>query len=174
MNLYLRLLLLLLRLRWVPRRGVLDAARLSFRVWPNDCDFNMHMNNGRYLTFMDLGRLHLIAQAGLLGALWRRRWSPVLAAAEISYVRPLLPLQRFDLETRILSWDEKYFYLEQRFFAHGHVCAHALVKGLFVGRSGKVATAQALAEIGVDMAAPAMGEELRLWSELVNVKKQKH
>ena len=55
MNLYLRLLLLLLRIWRLPRRGVLDESRAAFHVLPNDCDINFHMNNGRYLSFMDLG-----------------------------------------------------------------------------------------------------------------------
>ena len=54
MNLYLRLILLLFRIQGLPRRGLFDASRVSFRVLPNDCDLNFHMNNGRYLTFMDL------------------------------------------------------------------------------------------------------------------------
>mgnify|MGYP003290859366 CR=1 FL=1 len=42
--------------RFLVRRGVLDDSRVCFRVLPNDCDVNLHMNNGRYWTIMDLGR----------------------------------------------------------------------------------------------------------------------
>ena len=66
MNLYLRLLFLLLGIWRLPPRGLLEASRAVFRVLPNDCDMNLHMNNGRYLSFMDLGRVHLMAQSGLL------------------------------------------------------------------------------------------------------------
>jgi acyl-CoA thioesterase FadM len=48
------------------RRGPLDLLGESvvrFRVWPGDLDFNLHMNNGRYLTLMGLGRLDLMARA---------------------------------------------------------------------------------------------------------------
>src|SRR6185503_3961101 len=34
-------------------------SNLSLRVWPNDLDLNIHVNNGRYLTLMDLGRMDL-------------------------------------------------------------------------------------------------------------------
>ena len=80
MNLYLRLLKLLFLLPFVRRRGLLDSGRIAYRVWPNDCDMNLHLNNGRYLTFMDLGRVHLLAQTGLLGKLLQNRWAPVLSA----------------------------------------------------------------------------------------------
>jgi hypothetical protein len=39
-----------------PRLGVLDECRVALRVWPNDLDSNLHMNNSRYLLAMDLGR----------------------------------------------------------------------------------------------------------------------
>ena len=65
MNLYLRLLWLLWRLRSVQRRGLFEESRVAFCVWPNDCDLNLHMNSGRYPTLMDLGRVHLTAQSGL-------------------------------------------------------------------------------------------------------------
>jgi acyl-CoA thioesterase FadM len=171
-NLYLRLLKLLLLLPFVRHRALLDAGRIAFRVWPNDCDMNLHLNNGRYLTFMDLGRVHLLVQIGLLGELWRRRWAPVLSAAEINFIRPLQPFQKFDLVTRLLTWDEKYFYMEQRFLAGGRLCAVALVKGLFLHRRERVESRTVLAALGIDSAAPDMPEVVRHWNDLANLKKQ--
>jgi len=172
MNLYLRLFLLLFRLIGLRRTGPLEESRVGFRVLPTDCDINLHMNNGRYLSFMDLGRLHLVAQIGLLGIILRKRWGAALGAAEINFIRPLAPFQRFELITRLVTWDEKYAYLEQRFEAGGVLCAHAFVKGLFVDRCGKISSAAVAAALGTNVAPPPMPEELRIWSELGNVKKQ--
>jgi acyl-CoA thioesterase FadM len=172
-NLYLRLVLLMLRAIGVRRRGVLDDSRVCFRVLPNDCDVNLHMNNGRYLSFMDLGRVHLLAQLGLLPIIFRNRWKPVLAAAEINFIRPLKPLQKFDLVTRVVTWDEKYVYMEQLFEARGELCAHAFVKGLFLGGAGRVGNASVLASLGYAGEAPAMPEELRIWSDLGSAKKHR-
>jgi acyl-CoA thioesterase FadM len=171
-NLYLRLFLLLLRLIGLRRTGLFEESRVGFRVLPTDCDVNLHMNNGRYLSFMDLGRLHLVAQIGLLGITLRRRWGAALGAAEINFIRPLAPFQKFELVTRLVTWDEKYAYLEQRFEARGMLCAHAFVKGLFVGRNGKVGSREVAAELGITGAPPPMPEELRIWAELGEVKKQ--
>lgn len=173
MNLYLRLLKLLLMLPFVRRQALFDAGRIAFRVWPNDCDINLHLNNGRYLTFMDLGRMHLLAQIGLLRELPRRRWAPVLSAAEISFIRPIQPFQKFVLVTRMLTWDEKYFYLEQRFEAGGQLCAVALVKGLFLHGRERVANRAVLTALQLDdMAAPDMPEIVRHWNDLATLKKQ--
>ena len=165
MNLYLRLLWLLWRLRSVQRRGLFEESRVRFCVWPNDCDLNLHMNNGRYLTFMDLGRVHLTAQSGLLSEALRRRWIPVLAAAEITYLRSLKPFQRFEVVTLLLTWDEKYVYLEQSFERDGEVCAHAYVKGLFLARGVRVPNAELLLAIGYGD-APPMPEAMRHWAAL--------
>jgi acyl-CoA thioesterase FadM len=172
MNLYLRLLRLLLLLPFTRRRSLLEAGRIRFRVWPTDCDMNFHMNNGRYLTFMDLGRVHLLAQIGLVGGLIRKRWTPVLSAAEINFIRPLRPLRRFDLVTRLLTWDEKYFYIEQRFLSAGRLCAVAMVRGVFLHQHARVESRAVLELLDLDMAPPDMPAVVRHWNDLSALKKQ--
>ena len=173
MNLYLRFFVLLIRLIGLPRTGLFEESRVGFRVLPTDCDVNLHMNNGRYLAFMDLGRLHLVAQIGLLGIILRKRWAAALGAAEINFIRPLAPFQKFELVTRLVTWDEKYAYMEQRFESRGMLCAHAFVKGLFLDRNGRVDPSRVAAALGTTVVPPPMPEELRIWAELGNVKKQK-
>jgi acyl-CoA thioesterase FadM len=173
MNLYFRLLSVLLGLIGLPRKGLLEESRVPFRVLPTDCDINFHMNNGRYLSLMDLGRVHLMAQLRLLGVIVRKKWKPVLAAADINFIRQLAPFQKFDLVTRIVTWDDKYAYMEQRFESDGVLCAHAYVKGLFLDARGRVANSTVVAELGHDGSPPPCPEELRLWIEFGNIKKQK-
>jgi acyl-CoA thioesterase FadM len=173
LNLYLRLILLVVRLAWVRRRGLFDDSRVSFRVLPNDCDINLHMNNGRYLAFMDLGRLHLVSQLGLLRRVVKNRWKPVLAAAEINFIRSLGPFQKFDVLTRVITWDDKYVYMEQRFEAEDTLCAHAFVKGLFLTREGRLSNYVIVKSLGYTGPAPTMPDELRIWAELGSAKRQR-
>jgi acyl-CoA thioesterase FadM len=172
MNLYLRLLFVLWKIWRLPRTGLFEESRVAFRVLPTDCDINFHMNNGRYLSFMDLGRVHMTAQIGLLPLIVRKRWMPVLAAAEINFLRQLAPFQKFDLVTRLVTWDDKYAYMEQRFESNGTLCAHAFVKGLFLDKGRRINNASVVAELGHPGEPPAMPEELRIWAELGSVKKQ--
>jgi len=172
MNLYLRVFLLLFKLAVLPRKGLFEESRVGFRVLPTDCDINFHMNNGRYLTFMDLGRVHLVTQLGLMPVIFRKRWSAALAAAEVNFIRALAPLQKFELVTRIVTWDDKYCYMEQRFEAQGVLYAHAFVKGLFLRGRAKVPNPEVAAELGYREPPPPMPEELRIWAELGAVKKQ--
>jgi acyl-CoA thioesterase FadM len=172
-NLYLRLFLLLFKLIGLPRKGVLDESRVTFRVLPTDCDINFHMNNGRYLSFMDLGRVHLVAQIGLLRIIVRKRWRAALGAAEINFIRAIKPFEKFDLVTRLVTWDDKWAYMEQRFEVDGVLYAHAFVKGLFLDARGRVESSIVVAELGVAAMPPAMPQELKIWAELGNVKKQR-
>jgi acyl-CoA thioesterase FadM len=171
-NLYLRLFLLLLKLIGLPRKGLLEESRVSFRVLPTDCDINFHMNNGRYLSFMDLGRVHLVAQMGLLQIIVRKRWRAALGAAEINFIRAIAPFRKFDLVTRLVTWDDKWAYMEQRFEVDGVLCAHALVKGLFLDSRGRVESSTVVAELRYTETPPPMPEELKIWAELGNAKKQ--
>lgn len=139
MNLWIRLLWVLLATLW---RGSLDprtgVSRLSFRVQPHDLDLNLHMNNGRYLTIMDLGRIDLVLRTGLWRPLWKNRWSPIVSAAAIRYRRELRPFEGYQLVTRILAWTDTTAVMQQTFVASdGRVAARALVKAGFYAREDR-------------------------------------
>ncbi|WP_067562050.1 acyl-CoA thioesterase [Halofilum ochraceum] len=148
MNLWLRLLLLHLTLKRQSRVDLLEEVVLDLRVWPTDLDIQRHMNNGRYLSVMDLGRYALMARTGLLGVATRQRWMPLVRGLEIEYFKPLMPFQRFRLHTRLAGWDEKWLYLEQRFETDERVCASARIHGLLRGRDGNIAPDRLLQALG--------------------------
>ncbi|MDF2866537.1 MAG: thioesterase [Gammaproteobacteria bacterium] len=172
MNLYFRLIRLLFKIIWGAKKDLLAESRLVLRALPLDCDLNWHLNNARYLSFMDLGRLHLIGQANFFRNMLKQRWSPILLAAEISFIKAIKPLQRFELITRVLTWDDNYLYLEQRFEKDGKLLALAYVKGLFIGKTGKVPTSELLAASGVvNTEPPPMPEAIKYWKDLTEAKK---
>ncbi|MBV9773334.1 MAG: thioesterase family protein [Gemmatimonadetes bacterium] len=169
MNLLFRTLYVLLAALRRERLGPLDESTVTFRVLPNDLDVNLHMNNGRYLTLMDLGRLDLIARIGILGEIRRRRWMPVIGAQKIRYRRSLKPFQKYQLRSRLLCWDDKWFFMEQRFEHRGHLMAIALVKGLFLGPEGQVPTQRVVEVAGVEIASPPFPEPVAAWQEAESV-----
>ncbi len=148
-----------------PRLHPLEDSVIRFRVWPNDLDVNLHMNNGRYLTLMDLGRLDLIVRMGVLGTLRRRRWNPVIGSLQVRYRRSLLPFQAYDIRTRLLCWDERWFFLDQRFERRGDVVASALVKGLFLGPDGRVPTQQVVDASPHRIESPPPPEAVSAWQD---------
>ncbi len=148
MNVWLRLLLLHLTLARQSRIDLLAEVVLNLRVWPTDLDVQRHMNNGRYLSVMDLGRYALMARTGLLRVAGEHGWMPLVRGIEIEYFKPLMPWQRFRLHTRLAGWDGKWLYLEQRFETDDRVCARARIHGLLRGREGNIPTNRLLEALG--------------------------
>jgi Thioesterase-like superfamily len=64
-----------------------------------------------------------------------RGWYPVVAT--IQFRRSLRLLQCFEIETRVLAWDDKAFLIEQRFLRGEQPVAHALVRAPFLSRDGR-------------------------------------
>ncbi|HET6764728.1 MAG TPA: thioesterase family protein, partial [Longimicrobiaceae bacterium] len=157
------LLRVLLGVRFRPRLGPLDESVLHFRVMPHDLDPNLHMNNARYLGIMDLGRTDLVLRMGVVRELFRRRWNPVVGHLTIRYRRSLAPFQRYSLHTRLVCWDEKAFYLEQRFEHRGHLMARAVVRGVFLGPEGTVPATELVRMYGAEQPSPPMPEGIRAW-----------
>ena len=180
MNLLLRVLYIILSsFRRGKLTSVLDTSRIKLWVLPNDLDFNWHMNNGRYLTIMDLGRLDLILRSGLVKIMWEQKNVPILASAKIRYRMPLNPLKSYYLETKILGWDEKWFYIEQRFLLPHQdqkedVAAIGLVKGCFYDtKSGQtVPSQQILSAIGETMTSPPLPNHILDWQKAEDTLKE--
>ncbi len=156
MNLWLRLFWIYLGTFWRPRLEVLERSVISLAAFPNDLDVYGHMNNGRYLTLMDLGRIDLILRTGLGKVAKEHRWFPLVGTVNIRYRKSLKVFQGFEIHTRILGWDEKWFYIEQTFWRQRKQMAKATVRGLFRGSHGNVPTAVILRAVGFHQASPAL------------------
>jgi acyl-CoA thioesterase FadM len=163
MNLYLRLLWTLLRARRMPALSLGDALEREFRVLPNDLDLNGHMNNGRYLTMLDLMLVEYFVRAGFAAVMLRQGWRPMAGGSFISYRRGLKPLQRYQLRFRLEAADERWNYMRFEFHDGRQVCATGYVKGSSVSRQGLVPNAQSYAALGVAPPAAPLPAAVRNW-----------
>jgi acyl-CoA thioesterase FadM len=154
MTLFFRLLYLLVATRRRSKLGVLDTGRVAMWVWPGDLDLLWHMNNGRYLTIMDLGRVDFLIRSGLLDKIRQRNWYPVVAALTITYKRPLKLWQNFEMTTRVAGWDERWIYMQQEFHSGGKLAAAALIQCTFRSADGAVPMAELVALSGFTGVAP--------------------
>jgi len=148
------------------RRGkvaLLDEVRTPMQVWPTDVDTYAHVNNGRYFTLMDFGRLELSLRAGLVQAALRDKWRPVVVACAARFRRELRALHRFELVTALRTWDEKYFYVDHRFEQGGQVCALGFVQGVTKREGKTVPPAEMFAAVGHTQPAPQAEGELAAW-----------
>lgn len=173
MNLYIRLFYMLVVSFFKPKVAhALDETSLNFCVLPNDLDLNGHMNNGRYLTIMDIGRMDFVLRLRLAGYVIRNGYIPVLSSATMRYRLPLLPFQKYTLTTRILCWDDKWVFMEHRFIItggkkDGAVAAIGLVKGSFFSKKtrGTIPTGDIMAAIGLTDQSPPIPGYLQKWQE---------
>jgi len=174
MNLYFRLFYLLL---WeMPRnklrQSILATSRYQFRVLPLDVDINAHLTNSRYLALMDLARTKMMSDGGVFKQILKKKWLPVVSSTEITFIKDIKPWQKCTVETKIICWDEKYFYMEQRFVSGDKVHAIAHLRGLFVHRRKPIASAQLMALAGEEgTQSPPMPELIKHWQALLTAKK---
>ena len=161
MNLFLRLFYVLVSGIFRRRLKILDASVLNLAVFPNDLDIYGHMNNGRYLTLMDLGRIDWIVRTGLDKAIERNAWKPLVTSVKMNYKKSFLLFQSFTLRTRILGWDAKYFYVEQVFEKDKFTYTAGIVKGLFRGPEGNVPTQTVLSLLEKGIISPGLPAEIQ-------------
>ena len=150
--------------------GVLDEDRIRMRVWANDIDLNLHLNNARYLSLMDYARTHLLARAGLLNHIVSSRWKPMVGAAWITYRRSLPLFSAFLLSTRLVCWDERWFYVEQTFTGAKGLAAVGWVKGVLQDSKGTMEPQSVMESLTPGMVSPPMPEAFATWNELTREK----
>jgi len=165
MNLFLRLLLLLVTAGFRPRCEPFGPTRKRFIVWPPDLDVLFHVNNGVYLSMLDVARVDLLLRSGLAGPLRRQGFYPVVAAETIRFRRSLQLFQAFEVETAIIGWDDKAFIIQHRFLRGEELVADAVIRTRFLRRKGgTVSTHEVLAVIGRREPSPPLPPWVEAWN----------
>lgn len=167
MNLYLRLLMVWLRSLTHSKQHYSRAIESAFRVMPHDLDAFGHMNNGRYLQIMDVARTEWMLMTGIADAIRRMRWSPLLGGGVVRYRHSLHLFQHYHVRTRLLGWDDRWFYLEHCFFDGRDRCVAVGVTraGLRDGE-GWVHTDDVVNEVQPGARSPEMPAHVRDWIAL--------
>lgn len=157
-----------------PKLGFTDVSRSNFRVWPTDIDILRHMNNGKYLSIMDIARYDLLLRNGVFQLFTAEGWYPVVVGQTISYRKSLNPWKKFTIESRIMGFDDQAVYLEQRFVrpaprssgiaGEPEIYAKAIVRGRILRRTGGVVpVAEIIHKSGADPAELSVPEEVLAW-----------
>jgi acyl-CoA thioesterase FadM len=151
--------------------GALDESRIRFTALPTDCDLNFHVNSGRYLSFMDVARMELLARMRAVRPLLRRGWRPVMGGCVIRFRRSVLPFQRFDVRTRVLGWDEKWFYFEHVIERNGQFYGVGHVRTLIRSRTNNIPPPEVLELLGESgLQAPPLPDFVLRWRDAENAR----
>jgi acyl-CoA thioesterase FadM len=154
----------------LPGLGVLDEDSIRMRVWPHDIDLNFHMNNARYLSVMDYARIHLLARTRLLEHIVRARWQPLVGAVWMTYRRSLPLFSAFSITSRLVCWDQSWFYIEQTFTARGGLASLGWVKGMLRDGRNILEPQQVLERVAPCLVSPPMPDAIAQWNELTRDK----
>ena len=139
MNLYFRLIWIIIRSFFKPRIDFADEIVLNLCIWPNDLDINRHLNNGRYLTILDLGSIDLFLRSGVLMRAIRNGFRPMIGGLIVTYRKSLSLFERFTLTMQLEAWDYRWNYFKFEFQKlDGQLSAAGYFKGARVSKNGFV------------------------------------
>ncbi|ORY15473.1 hypothetical protein BCR34DRAFT_598454 [Clohesyomyces aquaticus] len=110
----------------IPPHALFQPVISSTRTSMMETDYNMHKSNSTYFSDMDISRTHLFTaiirngirkSSRLYGKPRVKDGAPrpkhMIALGGISclFKREILPYQKYEMWTRVLTWDRKWFYL---------------------------------------------------------------
>lgn len=168
MSLLGRLLWILFTRRGTPRSHPLAMLRVQSRAFPHDLDLNLHVNNGRYLTFADLGRMDWFIRSGTFKVARKEKCIPVIGDVTARFIRQLRAFDRFYVETQLLGWDEKWAYLEHKILdKQNRVAAIVVVRGMFWNKkTGGMTPQHLVAATGHEgITSPELPEWVQTWAQ---------
>lgn len=110
------------------RIRVTDTAIYSSLCLTTDLDFYLtHMNNARYLREIDLARIEFALRTGLWQELRRRGGVLFTIANSVRYRKFVRTFSRFEVQTRIVYWDDVSIFFEFRFVSKADGFVRAIV-----------------------------------------------
>ncbi|MCC6007239.1 MAG: acyl-CoA thioesterase [Rhodobacteraceae bacterium] len=135
------------------------------RCWPWDLDPWLELNNGRTLTLFDLGRLPLLHRTGLLRLIRARGWGFAMAGASVRWRRRVRAFDAFEMHTRIVSWDARFFHIEQTMWRGGEATSSALYRAAVTGPDGILPPVEVTTALGHETPPPPLPAWIVAWSE---------
>jgi acyl-CoA thioesterase FadM len=142
------------------------GIHVSRRIcWPHDLDVWLELNNGRTLTIFDFGRFVLIRRVGVDRVLREQGWGGTVAGSSVRHRRRIRAFDRFEMRTRLLGWDARFFYVEQGLWRHGACASHILLRTAITDAQGLVGTGRVAAAEGIEPTSPPLPGWVAAWCE---------
>lgn len=151
------------KFRNAPALGITETHISHHRCWPWDLDPWIELNNGRTLTLYDLGRIPMGIRSGLTSMLRAKGWGITVAGNSTRYRKRIKAFQRFELRSRCIGWDARFFYIEQAMWL-GEDCAnHILIRSAITSAQGIVPPARVLEAMGKTQESPDLPGWVQAW-----------
>ena len=121
---------------------------INLMVLPQDIDPFMELNNGRYVTLLDLGRFGYSVNVNIKKFLKENQWSMTITGTYNNYRHRLRLFQRFQLKTRLMGYDEKWFYFFQKAVKNDKTYMASVVRFSFTSKNGIVFPKEVIKAMG--------------------------
>jgi acyl-CoA thioesterase FadM len=151
----------------VPRLG---EHRSRFMCLPHHVDLHLHMNNSLYFRFMDLTKFDQSLRSGFWGVMRAAGVMPVLGSISVRFRKSVKLWQRFEVTSRIISWDERWYYSEHKILVGNDLAAIAIAKSALVDKQGRISAdrfAALMAELGPQPPANDIGAAMNALDKLM-------
>ena len=147
---YLRLARVLISKKFQPKLNFhsRDCDVIPMMVWPQDIDPFMELNNGRYVTLLDLGRYGYGSRVDINTFLKNNQWSLTITGTYNEYRYRLRLFQSFQLKTNIIGYDSNWFYFFQKIERKGKTHMASVVKYAFTSKKGIVKPEEVVKAMG--------------------------
>ena len=162
---YFRTFSTLVKSRFQPKITIKDKSIVQMRVWLSDIDVFIELNNGRHLTLMDLGRFDLGYRLGLFKVLREQKWGLMVAGNFTRYRRRLMLFQRFNMETELVGYDDKWYYFYQKTVRNNIIHSSALIRTAVISKKGIVPAQEVAKAMGIEF-EPGIPSWVEDWIKL--------
>ncbi len=160
---FFRLTREVIRNRTAERLPLLGTHGGRHICWPWDIDPWMELNNGRTLTLYDMGRVGLFLRIGIVPVMRENGWTGTVAGSSFRYRRRVRAFDRYELRSRMIGWDRRFFYAEQSMWRSGDCTSHGLLRMAITDRNGLVETARVAEAFGYTAERPILPGWVRAW-----------
>lgn len=148
-------------------------VHISYHLcWPWDLDPWLELNNGRTLSLYDLGRIPMAMRIGLVSALRKSGWGMVVAGVSVRFRRRVRVFERLQMQSRVLGWDERFFYLLQSMWREQECVNEMLARMAITDRSkgGIVKPVELFSKITTQTVSPELPTWVYLWIDSENAR----
>lgn len=135
----------------------------SLRSWFTDCDLNFHVNNARYMVFMEVARFDLSLRSGLISYCVKNKIAPMLMGSKITFRREIKPFRKINIKTKIIGYDDKFIIMEQKMVSARTLHSKGYVRVGFYKKGGFIKPEDLLSTLNLDFVQEPLSEEVRLW-----------
>lgn len=159
----LRFILMMSRCFLTPVIKLSDTFQVSFITIPFvDTDLS-RLFTQTYFSYMGICRWHFVFHSPFRNIAIKRGWAPVTTAETIEYKKSIKAFTRVSVQTKLLCWDSKRFYLEQVFLVQGKIHAICYLEGFIRGPEGTLEPPKVFTTLGLSENSPPMPVHIEKW-----------